>query len=132
LIIGANSLDDLRYGKRDKRGDWSPNEPPRTSPLFAFPSHPLALLKLLPGYFLPWNVLFLLSALALWTWLLPSIETMKTLTPIWILYLLALNAVAVILFYGAFELRLYVPPKQGARFKFNAKLPVDNKKRSHS
>jgi len=29
-------MDDLAYGKRNKRGDWVPNEPAGTAPLFVF------------------------------------------------------------------------------------------------
>ena len=30
-------MDDLKYGKRNKRGDWAPNEPVRYAPLFMLP-----------------------------------------------------------------------------------------------
>jgi hypothetical protein len=30
-------MDDLNYGKRNKRGDWSPNEPVQYAPLFHLP-----------------------------------------------------------------------------------------------
>lgn len=30
-------MDDLKYGTRNKRGDWAPNQPVETAPLFAFP-----------------------------------------------------------------------------------------------
>jgi sterol desaturase/sphingolipid hydroxylase (fatty acid hydroxylase superfamily) len=119
-------MDDLKFGTRNKRGDWAPNEPLRTAPLFVFPPRPLALLKWLPGYFLPWNILFMASAFVFWTWLTPSVETLKTLAPGWIAYLLIRNMVAVLLFYGAFELRLYVLRAQRGQFKYNAKWPTDN------
>ena len=119
-------MDDLKYGRRNKRGDWAPNEWLRTAPLFVFPLRPLDVLKWLPGYFLPWNVLFMASALAFWTWLTPSVETLRVLAPGWILYLLARNMVAVFLFYGAFELRLYVRRAQGRQFKYNGKWPAEN------
>ncbi len=35
-------MDDLQFGKRNKRGDWAPNEPAGTAPLFVFPPRPLA------------------------------------------------------------------------------------------
>jgi hypothetical protein len=31
------TLDDLLYGKRNKRGDWTPNEPSRVAPIFVWP-----------------------------------------------------------------------------------------------
>ena len=65
-------MDDLKYGRRDKRGDYHPSEPAGTAPLFVLPPRPLALLKWLPSYFLPYNVLFFLSALAWWQWVVPG------------------------------------------------------------
>ncbi len=120
-------MDDLLYGKRDKRGHWTPNEPLATPPLFVFPPQPLAFLKWLPSYFLPWNVAFMASATLFWLFLTPDMETMKTLQPGWILWILARNAVAVFLFYGAFELRLYVRRRQEGRFKYNPVFPADSK-----
>ena len=84
----------------------------------------MALLKWLPHYFLPWNLLFALSAVAYWAWIIPPVETMRTLSWGWPLWLYAVNAVAVFLFYGAFELHLYVLKRQERRFKYNGKFPV--------
>lgn len=120
-------MDDLQFGVRNKRGDWAPKEPAGTSPLFAFPPQPLTLLKWLPGYFLPYNLLFAASAVAWWHWVLPEPEVMKTLAWGWILRLFVINCLAVFLFFGAFELRLYVLRAQGNRFKYNAKFPSDHK-----
>ena len=83
-------------------------------------------LKWLPGYFLPWNVLFMALGLVYWLWLTPAIDTMKTLSPGWIAYLLVRNMAVVALIYGALELQLYVKRKQGTRFKFNGKWPAEN------
>ena len=33
-------MDDLKYGTRNKRGDWAPNEPVGTAPLFTLPPQP--------------------------------------------------------------------------------------------
>ncbi|MDB5556956.1 MAG: sterol desaturase family protein [Rhizobium sp.] len=120
-------MDDLKFGKRNKRGDWTPSEPLTTGPLFELPFRPLAVLQWLRGYFLPWNVLFFASACVFWFLLTPSWETLKTLSWEWIALLLVRNLVAVFLFYGAFELRLYVQRRQGNRFKFNGKFPGDVK-----
>ncbi|WP_294973351.1 sterol desaturase family protein [Tabrizicola sp.] len=118
-------MDDLKYGTRDKRGNWTPNKPAGTAPLFVFPPQPLALLKWLPSYFLPYNALFFLSALAWWAWVIPSVEVMQTLAWGWVLWLFAVNAVAVFLWYSAFELHLYIRRAQGNRFKYNGKFPAD-------
>ena len=118
-------MDDTQFGTRDKRGNWTPNEPAGTAPLFVFPPRPAALLKWLPSYFLPYNALFFLSALAWWAWIVPPVEVMQTLAWGWVLWLFAVNAVAVFLWYSAFELHLYVRRAQGNRFKYNGKFPAD-------
>src|SRR6202142_1587331 len=96
-------MDDLAYGKRNKRGDWTPGAPLTIAPVFVFPLPPLAFLKWLPGYFLPWNLLFAASAVAYAAFVLPDVEVMKTLAWGWILRLFIVNCVAVFLFYSAFE-----------------------------
>jgi sterol desaturase/sphingolipid hydroxylase (fatty acid hydroxylase superfamily) len=118
-------MDDLKYGLRDKRGHYHPNEPAGTAPLFVFPPRPIALLKWLPGYFFPYNVIFFLSALAWWAWIVPPVEVLQSLAWGWVLWLFVVNAVAVFLWYSAFELQLYIRRAQSNRFKYNGKFPAD-------
>ena len=120
-------MDDLQFGKRDKRGHWKPNEPLTNPPVFVFPPQPVAFLKWLPSYFLPWNVVFMATAALFWYFLTPDMETMKTLAPGWILAIFARNLLAVFLFYGAFELLLYIRRRQAGRFKYNPVFPGDTK-----
>ena len=120
-------MDDLKYGTRDKRGNWKPNAPLEIAPVFVFPPRPLKFLAWLPGYFFPWNIIWMLSALAYWYLFVPSQEVMATLAWGWALKLFAINCVLVFLFYGAFELRLYMQRAQGTRFKYNARFPADHK-----
>ena len=123
-------MDDLLYGTRNQRGDWSPSRHAALAPLFVLPPRPRAFLRWLPHYFLPWNLLFALSAVAWWTWIVPPVETMRTLSWGWPLRLFAVNAVAVFLFYGAFELHLYGLKRQGRRFKYHAKFPSEQKSKA--
>ena len=123
-------MDDLLYGKRNKRGDWAPNDPVGLAPLFNSPWSPLAILKWLPHYFLPWNLVFALSAVAWWHWVIPPVETMQQLTWGWPLRLYVVNAVAVFLFFGAFELQLYVLQRQERRFKYNGKFPSEQRSKA--
>ncbi|MCC0077356.1 MAG: sterol desaturase family protein [Rhodobacter sp.] len=118
-------MDDLKYGTRNKRGDWAPTEPAATAPLFTFPPQPLKLLRWLPHYFLPFNVLWAASAVAWWLWVIPDVETMRSLAWGWVLWLYAVNALAIFVFFGAVELRLYVLRAQGNRFKYNGKWPSE-------
>ncbi len=116
-------MDDLAFGTRNKRGDWSPNEPLEVGPLLDRPWSPVRILKWLPGYFLPWNVIFISLAAVFWFWLTPPKETLQTLEAGWIAFLLFRNMALVALLYGALEIRLYVRRRQGNRFKYNGKFP---------
>jgi len=118
-------MDDLLFGTRNKRGDWAPKDKAEIAPLFVFPPQPLKFLKWLPGYFLPWNLLFMALGALMWFTLTPSVETLKTLAPGWIAYLLLRNSALVLIVYGLLELRLYLRRSQGVHFKYNGKFPAD-------
>lgn len=120
-------MDDLKTGKRNKRGDWAPNAPLETSPLFRLPPQLAKLPGWLPGYFLPWNVLFMVSGTVFWTIFFPDLSAMKQLEWGWALQILALNLLAVAAFYFALELPLYLKRRQANRFKYNGKFPADAK-----
>ena len=119
-------MDDLAFGTRNKRGDWSPNETVKLPPLCAWPPKPMAILKWLPSYLFPWNAFHMATALAYWFWVVPDVETMKTLSWGWALWLYAANAAAIFVMYGSIELIFYVRRKQGTQFKFNGKFPADH------
>jgi len=123
-------MDDALYGKRDKRGDWKPSKLIQYPPVFVWPAQPIKFVRWFfgyPGFILPWNLVYAIAGVVLWLYLTPSMETMKSFSVSWIAYLLARNALIVLLFFGAFHLRLYVQKKQGNSFKFNAKWPsTDN------
>lgn len=48
-------MDDLKFGTRNKRGDYAPGGPLEVAPVLVWPPRPLKFLAWLPGYFLPWN-----------------------------------------------------------------------------
>lgn len=123
-------MDDTLYGYRDRKGDWRPKKPLATAPLFDFPPRPRALLAWLPSYFLPWNALYFALAALFWFFLTPSLETMRSLSWDWTLWILLRNSLAVLLFYGVFELRLYIRRAQGTRFKYNARFPSDTPRKT--
>ena len=119
-------MHDLKFGTRTKRGDWTPNKNLELAPYFTWPREPRKYLDWLIGYLFPWNFLFMALAVVSWLYLTPSIETLKTLAPGWIVYLLARNSLLVLIIYGALELRLYIMRAQANRFKFNGKWPSEN------
>ena len=118
-------MDDLQFGKRNKRGDWNPNEPLGLAPYLSWPRDPKKYVQWLKDYFFPWNFLFIVVALVQWFYLTPSVETLKTLHPSWIAYLFLRNVVLVLIIYGALEFRLYMRRAQGTRFKYNSKFPAE-------
>jgi len=118
-------MDDLKFGTRNKRGDYSPNAALQGAPLLRWPFQPLKVIRWLPQYFLPWNALFFALGTALWFWVTPPRETLSTLDWRWMALLLLRNALIVFVVFGALELRLYIQRKQGNRFKFNGAFPAD-------
>jgi sterol desaturase/sphingolipid hydroxylase (fatty acid hydroxylase superfamily) len=119
-------MDDLQYGKRNKRGDWAPHDKLEIAPFYALPPNLIAVIKWLPAYLLPWNLLFALTAFVWLKWIVPPVETAKVITWDWVLWLYVVNAAGIFLFYGAFELRLYAQRGQANRFKYNGKWPSEN------
>jgi len=118
-------MDDLVFGTRNKRGDWKPNEPVALPPMWRRPLSLPSVLKWFPGYLFPWNAFHLATALLYWRLVIPDIETMKTLSWGWALWLYSVNGLCIFVMYGSVELFYYVRRKQGTRFKYNAKFPAD-------
>ena len=118
-------MDDLRFGTRNKRGDYTPNERLAVAPLLVWPPRPMALLRWLPGYLLPWNLMFFALGAIWWFYLTPAKETMQSYSWGWVAWIWARNSIAVLMLFGLLELRLYIRRRQGNRFKFNAKFPAD-------
>lgn len=118
-------MDDLKYGVRDKRGNWSPNAPLQVGPLLDWPWRPANILRWLPSYFVPWNVLFMALSAIFWFWLTPSRETLATVEVGWVMFLFVRNCALILLIYGTFEFWLYMRRQQGTDFKYNGKFPAD-------
>ena len=117
-------MDDLKFGTRNKRGDWTPNGRIEVAPFWNWPPRLPKILAWLPGYIWPWNAFHMATALLYWFFVVPDVETMKTLSWGWALWLYAVNAAAIFVFYGIFELLYYVKRTQATRFKYNAKFPA--------
>ena len=78
-------------GKRNKRGDWRPDEVLGYAPMLVWPPRPIAFLKWLfgyPGYFLPWGVVYMAFPVITWLWFTPPMSEMTTFRPGWIAYIL--------------------------------------------
>ena len=72
-------MDDLQFGSRNKRGDWSPNARPQIAFFWKTPFSLPKWVTFLVGYIWPWNVFHMAVTLLYWNYLLPDWETMKTL-----------------------------------------------------
>jgi sterol desaturase/sphingolipid hydroxylase (fatty acid hydroxylase superfamily) len=118
-------MDDLKFGTRNKRGDWAPTAHPQIAFFWTTPFDFKKWLTFLIGYVWPWNAFHMAVTLIYWNYLLPDWEAMKTLSWGWALWLYAVNSVGIFLMYGSIEFFYYVKRKQGTRFKFNGKFPSD-------
>ena len=76
-------MDDLKFGTEDSRGHWRPKKIIKYAPVFKWPPKPKALFKWFfgfPGFFLPWNALYALAAILIWTYLTPPLKLMINLS----------------------------------------------------
>ncbi len=117
-------MDDLQYGTRDKRGNWTPNRLPEIAPFWEGKFNQMG--RFLIDYIWPWNAFHMATALLYWAFVIPDVATMQTLSWGWALWLFAVNAAGIFVMYGAVELFYYVKRVQGTRFKFTGKFPSEN------
>ena len=118
-------MDDAKFGTRDKRDNWTPHEPADVAPIWRLPVRALPILRWIPSYFLPYNVVWAALAVAYWYFVVPEQSALVSFRWSWILPLLLCNATIVLAIYGVLELRLYVLKKQSTRFKYNNNFPAD-------
>jgi Fatty acid hydroxylase superfamily len=124
-VKGRWAMDDLQSGTRNKRGDWAPSARIELAPFWQRPVSLPKILAWIPDYLWPWNAFHMATTLLYWFYVVPDMATMKTLSWGWALWLYAVNATAIFVFYGTVELFWYVKKKQGTRFKYNGKFPAD-------
>ncbi len=107
-------------GKRDKRGYWKP-EKPLERPNIWSPAKFLKFMFGYPGYLFPWGLVYMAFPIVTWLFLTPPLEDMKTFKTGWVVYLLARNAVMILLWTGAWHFWLHVKKAQGTDFKYSSK-----------
>jgi len=100
-------MDETDIGTRDARGHWRPDKPLSYPAIFSSDIN-------LAG-FLGWALL----AVLFWVWLTPPLEQFTTFSLEPIAAVLARNTVLVVVFFGAYHLRLYWQRAQGTQFKYN-------------
>ena len=117
-------MDDLQFGTRDKRGNWTPNARLEIAPFWTGRFENLG--RWLIAYIWPHNTIFMAVTLAYWYLVLPPMEVMQTLSWTWMLKLHIVNSLGIFLLFGSIELVYYIRRKQGTRFKYNARFPKEN------
>ncbi len=108
-------------GKRNKRGDWQPDGPLSVAPVFVWPPRPRAMLKYLfgyPGYFWPWNVLYMTVPIITWVWFTPALANMKTFAPGWMFYIFVRNTILIAIVIALWQGWLYGKQAQGTDWKY--------------
>ena len=119
-------MDDSTFGTRDANGHWAPLEPAQPAPIWHRPFNLRKVIAWLPSYLWPWNAFHLATALLWVLVLIPTWESLATLSLGNYVYLYALNAAGLFLFLGSFELIYYVKRKQEHRFKYNPNFPSEH------
>jgi hypothetical protein len=124
-------FEDRMSSKSEQHGGYRPEHPSQAShPLFQWPTKPVAIFKWLfgfPGYLWPWPTFFMTISLVSWLFLMPDVDKMKHFSADWVALLFAQNLVLLVLFVGAWHVRLYVQKAQGADYKYNSRwLSVGN------
>ncbi len=118
-------MDDLHYGTRDKRGNWSPNEALQIAPFWEGRWRQMS--HFVIEYLWPWNAFHVVVTLGYWFLLIePNLAAFQSFSWFWTLTLYAINAGGIFVMYGAVELFYYVKRKQGIRFKYNSRFPSEN------
>ena len=97
------------YGHRDKKGHYKPDERISYPAVFVWPLKPIGALKWvfsIPGYFVPWNLFYVLVGLLSWFYFSPPLEAYAQINIKVFVIAFARNSVLVALYFGAFHFRL--------------------------
>lgn len=100
--VAERSMDDLKFGTRDKRGNWSPNELLEIAPFWLGKWNKVG--RWIIAYLWPHNAIFMAVTVACWYFVLPAWEVMKTFSWGWVLWIHLVNAGGIFLLYGSVEL----------------------------
>ena len=119
------------FGFRDSKGNYNPNKRIGYPPIFVWPVRPFGAIKWIisvPGYFLPWNSLYVFIGLICWFYLSPPLAVFANPNLQTALLIFLRNSLLVALYFGAFHYQLYFKRAQGSEFKFNLSWPSRNSK----
>src|SRR5687768_2513884 len=109
---------------------YAPDQPVALGPLYQRPLKARPVLKWLfgvPGYFFPYQALYLVMAALTWLFLTPDRAQMKELSLDWMGLILLRNAVILAAMVSIWHGWLYVRKAQGTQYKYDSNwLAVDN------
>jgi sterol desaturase/sphingolipid hydroxylase (fatty acid hydroxylase superfamily) len=110
------------YGFRTAKGEWRPPYPVKYAPLFCWPPQPIKTLKWLlsyGGYWLPWNMFYMLTATVTWLWLQPALSRCVEFKVGWISQIYLRNVILLWLVVGGWHLYLYTFKAEGMARKYD-------------
>jgi sterol desaturase/sphingolipid hydroxylase (fatty acid hydroxylase superfamily) len=111
-------------GKRNKRGDWTPEKNLGVAPVFVWPPKPAALFKYVfgyPGFLWPWNTIYFAVPIITWLWFTPDMAEMKTFAAPWIAYIFIRNIILISLVILLWQGWLHWKKAQGTDWKYTNK-----------
>lgn len=116
--------------KRNKRGEWRPEEPITYAPVLTWPPKPAGILKWFfgyPGFLFPWNAIYIAIAMGTWLFLTPPLEEMRQFAFGWVAFVLARNLCILLLVLAGWHGWLYIKRAQSTDWKYTNKwLARDN------
>lgn len=110
------------------RWNYHPNLPIQVSPIMAWPPRPVAWFKWLSSYWIAISsvVMEFLMAWAVFAWIHPDPEAMRTLAWGWVGQIWLRNLVLIFLVAGGLHLWFYTFTAQGKKLKFDAREMAKN------
>lgn len=114
-----------------RRETWNHTTPILFSPLFDWPPRPgAAFLALTKRWVtISRNVLFLLTAILVYHYLVPDLAAMKALSIDWVAPVLLRNVMLMLLVAGALHLYLFTFRAQGKRLKYDARQELEKSRK---
>ena len=127
----TTNLLEANFGSRDERDHYKPFKRVGYPPIFIWPIQPVKGLKWIlsiPGYFLPWNSLYIFIGIFSWYYLSPPLEDYSQVTVQQTFFCFAKNSLLVLVYFGIFHFHFYFKKSQGRIFKFNPNWPYKKNK----
>lgn len=117
------------------KGEWRPDEPCGYAPLFVPSQWGLKNFAQYffgyPGFFWPWNTMYLATTVFVYTYTNPPLEICKEFSSTWLIPLYLRNLVLLWMFAGGWHLLFYtmkVTDQDGLDRKYDKKWPAAHKK----